>query len=183
MNRKALQLIELLNKAPSGLAVEVGSIREPTENASEGFSTIHLSRECKRLWRTFKSLELDEKNARMANAILASFMLPQSVIQGDGAQLIKDLGPISFLYLDSSRYPGHTFEQYVNAELAEGAIVAVDDCQTFDGHEFGKGQFLVEYLKKHNITFNIHYTSAEWETVYRMISFVQKDHKKSGEIL
>lgn len=183
MNRKAIKLIELLNSSPHGLVVEIGAIRESQENPTEGFSTVYLARECKKLGRTFRSIELEEKNFRMANAVLSSFMLPPCVEHGDGGKLVSSYGPISFLYLDSSRFPGHTMDQYKAAELVDGAVVAVDDAHTFDDHEFGKAQFLVEYLKNANIPFSLSYTSAEWETVYRMMHFKQTKYKKSGELL
>ena len=182
MNRKAEVLIKLINSSTIGPAVEIGSIRSAVEDAIEGFSTVYLARECKKSWRKFTSVELDPKNVTMANAILKSFMLPECVLCADGARALMAMPPLAFLYLDSSRFPEHTWEQFVNANLLEGATIAVDDAHPFDGHEWGKAQCIVEYLKNINMPFDVNYTSADTRNVYRMIHFIVPAGKRSGEL-
>lgn len=182
MNRKAAILVKLINSSIPGPAVEIGSIRKATEDFEEGFSTVYLARECKKTWRKFISVEIEERTAAMANAVLKSFQLPECVQCANGNQVLLELPPIAFLYLDSSRFPEDTLCQLINATLLPGATVAIDDAHKFDGHEWGKAQFVVDHLKSLNMPFDMNYTCASGNETYRMVHFIVPNGKKAGEL-
>jgi hypothetical protein len=69
----------------------------------------------------------------------------------DGCWFLKSCGPISFLYLDSHRDPQYSYDQYIEAALAPGAVIAIDDAQPYDGYPLGKATLLVELFKKEGI--------------------------------
>lgn len=176
MNNKALHLIKLLQKAPPGLLVEVGGIREPKEIPTEGFSSYYFALECKKSGRPFISCEIESANVKMARVMLAAYGLHPEIVNADGKDFLSQCGPVSFLYLDSSRFPAHTWEQYLAASIVPGGVVSIDDAHEIDGHEYGKAQYVVEHLKKSKIPFNVNIT----ENRYRMIDFILANGKKGS---
>jgi len=113
---------------------------------------------------------------KLPNEILEKARLPRSVRQGDGKTALRKLGPLSFLYLDSSDDPRDTLEQYLAAELTPGAVVVVDDAQPYLGNRHGKATLLVEWIERKELPFAIHPT----EPGFSSLVFTLADGKKPG---
>lgn len=143
-NKKAELLLKALEEAPPGFVVEIGSTREAEEKSYDGFSTYYLARRCKELGRPFRSFDVAREVVRVANSGLEKTGLPPSVELGNGKEVLPGLGPIAFLYLDSSDDPRDTLEQWLASELLPGAVVVVDDAHEYGGNSYGKATLLVE---------------------------------------
>lgn len=156
INRKAETLLEATRKAPTGLWIEIGCIRENHEVPTDGFSTIYLAREAISRGCAFISIDKDPNIALMANKTLIAHRLPAFVRAVDGKEFLQGIDdPISFLYFDSHRLPIFTTEQYIESHLASGAVIAVDDCHSFDNNKYGKGTHLVDIFEKQKIQYEI----------------------------
>jgi len=164
-NKKAEVLLWTTNKAPNGLWVEIGGIRESKEVPQDGYSTYYLAKEAERRQCDFITIDKDLECSKIALKLLNLNNLPGKVINGDGKIEVAKLPPISFLYLDSHRLPIFSAEQYIAAELVPGAVIAIDDCHEFDGFKFGKGTNLVSIFEHQNITWSI----ADTEPGFKMI--------------
>jgi len=155
-NQKASVLLYAMQLAPqNGLFVEIGCIREDHEVATDGYSTVYMSKYCKNLDLRFVSVDNQEKNVVMANKVLEKEGLKPEVITEDGKKFLEYEDAISFLYLDSHRHPQYSYDQYINSELAEGAVVAIDDAQPYDDHELGKATQLVELFEVEGISWRL----------------------------
>ena len=179
-NKKAELLLKVLDAAPPGLVVEVGSLREPTEVSTDGFSTFYLARRCEELAREFRSFDLNPHAVQVANRVLREAGLKAKVELGNGKTALSGLGPIAFLYLDSSDDPNDTLEQYVAAELLPGALVVVDDAQAYRGQAYGKSTHLIETFEAKEIP-RIPYRLQPTEPGYKALVFSLPMGKKSGE--
>jgi predicted O-methyltransferase YrrM len=154
-NRKAQLLLDMVARAPRGLVVEVGCLRQVHEVATDGFSTWYLARRCLDLGLDFRSCDLDPTHAALANEVLQAAGLAPCVMVGDGSAILKALGPVSLLYLDSSDDPRDTLDQYEVATLMPGAIVVVDDAQAYASNRLGKATLLAERLTEDRIPFDL----------------------------
>lgn len=142
-NRKAEVLLAAFDMAPDGLSVELGCIRQEHEVPEDGYSTVHLARSAAERGREFRSFDNEQPTVDLANRVLQREGLDPLVECRDGATAVTELGPISFLYLDSHRDPEISLAQYRAAELAPGAIVAIDDTHRYEGWEYGKATDLI----------------------------------------
>ncbi len=161
-----------------GLIIEIGCIRQEQEVAEDGFSTFYLAQFAHDTGREFKSFDIEPENVRIANKVLKSHNLPESVFQADGKFVLPTLGAISFLFLDAHRIPAISFEQYKAAELAKDAIVVIDDAHTFDGNQYGKATYCVQVFDKYNIKWDIFDT----EPGFKMIVAKFPNGKRNGEL-
>ncbi len=148
-NGKARVLRQSLKMVPDPkIMVEVGCIRIPIDSASEGFSTMYLAREAKRLGARFFTVDIDQSNLRMAAGLMLGEGLDPVLVWGDGLEFLDRVPlKIDFLHLDGSE-PVSTFDQFRAAEskLDPYAVVCVDDCHTYGDWEYGKGDLLIPYL-------------------------------------
>lgn len=183
-NRKAEVLLDALSKAQNGLWIEIGCIREDKEVPTDGFSTYYLAKMANIRNCLFRSYDTNHENVEMAKRALEKHHLLNinaQVYRMDGETALKyraaEKEEISFLYLDSHRLPIYSAAQYLAAPLAEGAVVVIDDCHSFDGFEYGKGNILVSLFEKHDIEWEIFDT----EPGFRMIVAYLPNGKKSGE--
>lgn len=168
-----------LEKAPKGLVVEIGCLREAHERPSDGFSTYYLCRRCLELKVPFKSFDLEPKVVELANEVLRAHDLPQAVELADGQAILPTLGPICCLYLDSSDKPEDTLNQFIAAEFLPGSVVLVDDVQPYFGNRYGKATSLIKHFHEAGLIYKIYPT----EPGYKMLSATLLTPKKSRETL
>jgi predicted O-methyltransferase YrrM len=164
-NLKAKVLLEAAARAPNGLWVEIGCIREDHEVPQDGFSTFHLAKTAQKRGCRFITIDKGQACTAIATKILSEHELSGEVILGDGKDEVKKLGPISFLYLDSHRLPIFSAEQFREAELVPGAIVVIDDCHAFDNMAYGKGDILIRVFNANGIKWEI----KDTEPGFRMV--------------
>jgi predicted O-methyltransferase YrrM len=149
--KKSDVLLRELAKAPSGLVVEIGCLRETVEVDSDGWSTLYLARQCSKDNRPFISVDNNPHNVSIAKAVLEEHGLNPSVVNlKDGTVFLKSLYPerhIAFLYLDSADSPDINFEQYSYANMLPGGIIVIDDVNSYDGNAQGKGTRILEFRK------------------------------------
>lgn len=154
MNLKAKRLLWAFNGLPDGATVvEIGCVRMDMEVNSEGFSTVYLAKRAKeRNWKFF-SVDIDPNAVTRARR--QTEHLPVSVQQADGATWLEVFNlEIDGLYLDGAAEPIQAVEQYFAAELAEKAVIVIDDVQGIKGEDGspdlkdGKGTALLGILKK-----------------------------------
>lgn len=141
-------LLQELAKAPDGLVVEIGCLRERIKIDSDGWSTLYLAQECSKRKLTFISVDVNEHNVAIAQEVLIQHGLNPSVVSvKDGTKFLQSLYPekrLAFLYLDSADDPDINFQQYSSANMLPGGIIVVDDCHSYDGNKFGKGTRIIE---------------------------------------
>lgn len=160
-NLKAKLLLEQLEKAPDGLVVEIGCIREDHEVLEDGFSTYYIAKWCHENDREFRSFDTTKEAVNIANSVLYKHNLYECVEIKDGKQAIKELSqPISFLFLDSHYHPSFSLEQFRTAELVPGAVVIVDDAQPIKEHKFGKATFIKQLFDHHEIAYELINTAS-----------------------
>ena len=181
-NPKAALLLEYLSKAPNGLSVEIGCIREDHEVVEDGFSTPYLAAACESSGREFLSFDVDQGNVSIANRVLESRGLKPIVRCQDGLEAIKSLGPISFLFLDGHRHPKYTVDQYMAAELVPGAVVIIDDCQPIDSFVFGKAQFVKFLLDSYKTPYDIVETANNGMYQWKSLCTILKNGKQRGKL-
>lgn len=166
-NPKAKLLLDLASKAPQGLIVEIGCIRDEKEVFEDGFSTPYFAQFAQNNGYQFLSFDIEPKCVEIANRVLKNYGLATHAEIGDGKDVLKNLTlPISFLFLDSHRHPDFSFQQLLNAELEPGAIVAVDDAQPIDNYEFGKAHFIKQVLDTKEYPYSIVDTFPGWRTLW-----------------
>ena len=178
-NQKAQVLLEALSMSPNGLMVEIGSVRQEKEVPEDGYSTIYLAQAAQEQGRVFHSFDNEQPTVDLANQLLESKNLKPIVEKKDGSQAVKDLGPISFLYLDSHKDPRYSLDQFRAATLAPGAIVAIDDTHEYEGWKFGKATYLIELAERSGWPFDIVPT---FESYYKTsMTIIQMPEGKSGD--
>lgn len=146
MNRKASTLLAALDALPKGsVVVEIGTIRQDHDVPSDGFSTYYLAkRAVERDWE-FHSVTNEPENTATARRVIDAGV---GLHTADGAEWLGEFTkPINALYLDGAASPEEAMEQYWAANLAPGAIIAIDDVQNIDyEYERGKGTLLLDAL-------------------------------------
>jgi len=152
---KSRLLLSLLQLAPEGAIAEVGCIRHRIEIPGDGFSTYYLARWARERGVPFTSFDKDAGVVRSANALLETKGLPPCVKHQDGAQGVRSLGPLAFLYLDSSDDPGDTLSQFLAAQLIPGAVVVVDDAQAHGENMMGKATLLAQHLREVGVPYEV----------------------------
>lgn len=183
-NRKAELLLQLLEKAPEeGLVVEIGCIRDVREVIEDGFSTYYLAKWCHEHNRPFCSFDNEQKAVDCANTVLKAKGFPQRAVVRDGAEALEELGPISFLFLDSHRDPYYSYFQLRKAILVPRAIVVVDDAQLIDGHEYGKAQYIRNDLVQKGIPHSIFDTAGRGRYQWRSLVWQLDDNGKERGVI
>lgn len=168
--------------SPNGLMVEIGCIRQEHEVPEDGFSTVHLARFAKSNGRIFLSFDNEQPTVDLANGVLKREGFKSLVECKDGIQALNELGLISFLYLDSHKDPQFSFNQFKAAELAPGAIVAIDDTHEYEKWKFGKATSLIALAEENDWPFDIVPTFKGWyETAMTILQF--PNGKKRNEIV
>ncbi|MCK5610093.1 hypothetical protein KAR91_49930 [Candidatus Pacearchaeota archaeon] len=171
-NEKARVLLEAVAISPKGLMIEIGCIRQEQEVPEDGFSTIHLAHLAEREGRTFCSFDNEQPTVDLANRVLKREGFKPLVECKDGVQALNELGPISFLYLDSHKDPQFSLDQFRAAELAPGAIVAIDDTHEYEQWKFGKATSLIALAEANDWPFDIVPTFKGWyQTATTIIQF------------
>ncbi len=151
--RKAEVLLKWLAKAPPGPVVELGCTRYDHESESEGFSTFYLAKQCASEGREFRSFDINPNHVLNARRILSDHGLVGTVQALPGDHAVKLVPAIAFLYLDTSDNAGDTMHQYLNADMAPGGIIVIDDCHSYGAGQFGKGTKVIEFLGLDKIRF------------------------------
>lgn len=176
-NKKAECLMNAVKLAPEGLMVEIGCIREPKEVPQDGFSTYYLGTYAKEKELVFRSFDVNPDNVFMGNKVLTDAGCKPTVDIADGKEILPTLGPIAFLYLDSHRIPQYSLEQYIAAELMPGAVVCIDDANTYDGYQFGKATMLIDLWNNVGIQWKLQVTEPGFGMVWATIP----EGKQSGQ--
>jgi len=170
VNLKAQRLLLSLDMAPPGPVAEVGSARYPTEVDSDGFSTVYLARRCRDEGRLFYSFDKDWEVVKNANAVLQEHGLLPLAVCDDGAVGLARLAPLALLYLDGSDDPLEAEAQYRAATFAPGAVVVIDDANSYNGREYGKADRLYPLLQECGASVTIHDTERPAnQEPYRML--------------
>lgn len=176
-NKKAKILLEYAAKT-NGAMVEIGSIRNPTIDEDDGYSTLFLAKFAQENRREFTSYDIEQKNVDIANKVLIENGLKKCVYRADGKTILPMIGEIGFLYLDSSKFPIFSLEQYKAANLSKNSIVAIDDAHSFEEYEYGKATFLVQWFNKEKIKYEI----VSTQPGYRMVIAQFPNGKETGEL-
>lgn len=144
MNRKAERLLKALDSLPRGsVVVEIGCVRETHEVPTDGWSTFHLAHRAADKGWDFHSVDIDPEAVARARRVTRA-----EVHLADGRKWLLDFAPeIDGLYLDGSGSPREAAAQYRAATLSDRAVVVVDDVQSFDGNEQGKGSEVLDVLE------------------------------------
>jgi hypothetical protein len=158
VNRKASTLLDGFATLPNGATVvEIGCARFAHEIPSDGWSTVHLARAAVRYDWTLHSVDIDLNAVQIAR--YATEGLPVTIHHADGAAWLAAFdSPIDGLYLDGSADPQEALTQYLAATLAARAVVAIDDVQLLAGHEYGKGDLLLDRLRADGFDVVLHDT-------------------------
>lgn len=158
-NPKAEFLLLQADSAPAGDIIEIGATRSDYEHPSDGWTTVHLARWARDNKRTFRSFDKYMDVVERANSVLEREGLTPVVRQDDGEYALHDQSQIALLYLDGSKEPEETLEQFFAAipGLVPGAVIIVDDVEDFgDWRTYGKATLLVSRLSKLGIRYDIH---------------------------
>lgn len=180
-NKKARVLLEALGLAPDGLIVEIGCVRQDHEVPEDGYSTVYLARYAREKGCSFKSFDNEQQTVYLANRLLnqEGFLPLVECIDGVDA-LTQETEPIVFLYLDSHRDPQFSMDQYLAAELAPGAIVAIDDTHAYEQWEYGKATNLIALAVARELPFDIvpTFSNQQYQTAMTIIQI--PDGKAKG---
>jgi predicted O-methyltransferase YrrM len=154
MNDKAKVLLKAIERAPPGVAVEIGCIRTMND-MGDGHSTVHLARHCQKSPNTLLSFDICQKNVETANKKLRKEGLEFNVYWRDGADALRQWKGLAFLFLDGASNPDETFAQYHDADLRPGGIMVIDDAAKTSINQFGKATIVKEFLDKHEVPYEI----------------------------
>lgn len=181
MNKKASRLVTELGKCVDGPVVEIGAMRSTGIIDTDGASTLYLARKCERDGRPFTSFDPDPRIVEIANNVLSDDGLDEIVVQMNGVEGLKSIGPVAFLYLDETADPGTAYEQFITAEIIPGGVILVDDVQRLNNSEFGRGDEIIPRL--YDVGYEDQMSIMETEPGYDVLIVYFPDGKAADSLI
>ena len=152
VKRKILE--EIYFSLPSDpIIVEIGTQRHGARTSEDGQSTRTLGRLVEKHGGAFWSVDNDEGAIRAARADCEGAFFK---CERGRDFLLSFPHPIDFLYLDGGDDPEENLIEYEIAlkTLAPGSVVLVDDCMTYGGRDYGKGDSI---KRKYGLEISFHF--------------------------